>query len=286
MANIKTGFNYYNVDTDRYQDRRIKRLKKDFRCDGIAVYDYVLCEIYRVEGCFLEWDENTAFDVSEYFGIKESTVSEIVKYCGSVGLFDKTLLSRGIITSLSIQRRYLEMCKRAKRTNIKIPSNILIQEESVIIPEESPIIPEISQESTEVSPQSKVEYSKEEESIIYIEGESFFVSPIYLNLLKEMLSDICYLEQSICMNMKINLQIAQDWLKRYFVKLTSEGSETLISLKEARQHFANWLRIELEKISKAKKGGNNGTERRKSIDNKSVNQSSEETSPNYSERFI
>lgn len=28
MANIKTGLNYYTVDTDRYQDRRIKRLKK------------------------------------------------------------------------------------------------------------------------------------------------------------------------------------------------------------------------------------------------------------------
>jgi hypothetical protein len=96
MANIKTGLNYYTVDTDRYQDRRIKRLKKDFKCRGIAVYDYILCEIYRVQGCFLVWDANTAFDVAEYFGLEENTVQEVVKYCGSVGLFDKELLSRGL----------------------------------------------------------------------------------------------------------------------------------------------------------------------------------------------
>lgn len=130
MANIKTGLNYYTIDTDRYQDRRIKRLKKDFKCRGIAVYDYILCEIYRVQGCFLVWDANTAFDVAEYFGLEENTVQEVVKYCGSVGLFDKELLSRGIITSASIQRRYTEMCTRAKRKSVSIPESYrLIQEE-------------------------------------------------------------------------------------------------------------------------------------------------------------
>ena len=121
MANTKTGLNYFTVDCDRYQDRRIKRLKKDFSCRGIAVYDYILCEIYRVQGCFLEWDSNTVFDVAEYFGLKENVVQEIVAYCGTVGLFDKELLSRGIITSASIQQRYIDMCTRAKRRNIIIP---------------------------------------------------------------------------------------------------------------------------------------------------------------------
>lgn len=148
MANPKAGLNYYTVDTDRYQDRRIKRLKKDFGCKGIAVYDYVLSEVYRVRGCFAEWDNDTAFDVAEYFGLKESVVREIVEYCGTVGLFDKELLSRGVVTSAAIQRRYLEMCNRAKRLNPIIPEKIkIITEECRIIPEESP--------------QSKVKESKE-----------------------------------------------------------------------------------------------------------------------------
>lgn len=137
MANNKTGLNYYNVDTDRYLDIRIRRLVKDHGCRGLAVYDYLLCEVYRVQGCFVVWDEGTAFNVAEYLGLKESNVFEIVRYCGSMGLFNKELLSRGIITSASIQRRYLEMCNRSKRKIAKIP------EECRIIPEESVENPEV-----------------------------------------------------------------------------------------------------------------------------------------------
>jgi len=151
----KTGFDYYNVDTDRYQDIRIKRLKKTFGCNGVAVYDYILCEIYRVKGCFLEWDESTAFDVADYLELKESAVNEIVNYCGVVGLFNKELLTSGsIISSLSIQNRYIEMCRRAKRTNCDIPKNVIILEETKKLPEETA-------KTTEETQQSKVEKSKE-----------------------------------------------------------------------------------------------------------------------------
>jgi hypothetical protein len=155
MSNNKVGLSYYNVDTDRYINKKIKRLKHVFGCSGIAVYDYILCEIYRVKGCFLEWDASTAFDVAEYFGLKESLVNEIVSYCGTVGLFDKALLTCGsvsnstqemnrcgmvwdskpvptcvgVITSKSIQSRYIEICNYAKRKNINIPEKYRIIDE-------------------------------------------------------------------------------------------------------------------------------------------------------------
>jgi hypothetical protein len=140
----KAGLSYYNVDTDRYADRRIKKLKHTFGCSGIAVYDYLLCEVYRDRGCFLEWGEDTAFDVADYFGLKENLVKEIVKYCGVVGLFDSTLLSGGIITSEAIQQRYLDMSHRAKRTNIAIPEEIrLLPEETAKLTEETAKTPEV-----------------------------------------------------------------------------------------------------------------------------------------------
>lgn len=140
----KQGLNYYNVDTDRYADRKIKRLKHAFGCSGMAVYDYLLCEVYRDRGCFLVWDEDTAFDVAEYFGLKVNTVKEIVTYCGVVGLFNSELLSRGMITSEAIQKRYLEMANRARRQNIAIP------EEIRLFTEELPKLTEETQEITEV----------------------------------------------------------------------------------------------------------------------------------------
>lgn len=159
MANTKTGFDYYNVDTDRYLDKRIKRLKKAFGCTGIAVYDFILSEIYREKGCFTTWDEDTAFDVAEYYGLKETTVNEIVQYCCFVGLFNKELLaSEGVLSSHSIQKRFTEMSIRAKRKSVEIPEKIkIIQEESNIIPEEPP-------ENSGDLPQSKVKKRKVKES--------------------------------------------------------------------------------------------------------------------------
>lgn len=131
-AYTKTGLTFYSIDTDRYQDRKIKRLKKDFGCNGVAVYDYILCEIYRVKGSYLEWDVNTAFDVAEYFGLEEGVVADIVQFCASIGLFDDKILSKGVITSESIQRRYIDMCTKARRKIIAIPSEyrLLIKKEA------------------------------------------------------------------------------------------------------------------------------------------------------------
>lgn len=163
MANIKTSLDYYRVDTDRYQDIRIKRLKKVFQGNGIAVYDYILCEIYRVRGCYIEWDESTVFDVAEYFDLKESQVREIVNYCCSVGLFDKELLASGsVLTSSAIQRRYIEMCTAAKRKDIIIPEQYrIIPETSEIVPEESAMFPSVCRKVKK----SKVKESSNEDSL-------------------------------------------------------------------------------------------------------------------------
>lgn len=165
MANNKVGFDYYNTDTDRYQDIRIKKLKKNKSCIALAVYDYILCEIYRVKGCYMDWNEDSLFDVAEYLGLRESQVNDIVSYCCSVGLFNKELLtSWSILTSLSIQKRYVEMSRRAKRNQIFIPKKINLLEESDIIQEESDIIQEECTDYSGSLPQRKVKESKVKES--------------------------------------------------------------------------------------------------------------------------
>ena len=44
----KTGLSYYQAETDRFQDIKVKRLKKRYGCEGYAVYQYIQNEIYRV----------------------------------------------------------------------------------------------------------------------------------------------------------------------------------------------------------------------------------------------
>lgn len=176
MANVKKGFQYFSIETDRYQDMKIKRLKKALGPNGVAVYDYILCEIYRVEGSFLVWDESTVFDVADYWGLNESTVKEIVNYCCSVGLFSKALLVReSVLTSESIQKRYLRWSGIAKRVGYSIPDRIrILPEESIKLQEESANIPEESPDTSGSLPQSKVKKSKVKKSK---EGETADACP-------------------------------------------------------------------------------------------------------------
>lgn len=248
MANIKTGLLYYSSDTNRFQDIRIKRLKKNFGCDGYSVYEYILNEIYRINGNFLVWDESTAFDVAEYWGLKESKVNEIVRYCCAVGLFDKALLSNGnVLTSQSIQKRYVNMCIHAKRKEIVIPN------EYNILPEEYKIILEEYRKKKEGS--DKVgKVNKENNSLSGVK-ENFPPPEFAEKTLGE-----CYTELSSnaswCEILTMNTRnagfieftpaIFQQYLQAFFKKLQNEG-ETRKSPKDAMSHFARWLKIELEK---------------------------------------
>jgi hypothetical protein len=220
----KAGFNYYTVDCDRYQDRKIKRLKKGFGCSGIAVYDYILCEIYRVQGCFLEWDENTVFDVAEYFGLKEDAVLEIVKYCGFVGLFDKDLLSRGIITSVSIQHRYMEMCYRAKRKDAVIPDILIIRDNNKY-PEEA------------VAPACV--YEKEPN------GMESGNKPCPLTLEQEveaLKKDDYWLDQLQVLH-SMDVRKLRAYMDDFKAQCVADGKDNHRSLQDAKSHFNSWLRI-------------------------------------------
>lgn len=255
MANNKTGLNYYNVDTDRYMDIRIRRLVKDHGCRGLAVYDYLLCEVYRVQGCFVAWDEVTAFNVAEYLGLKESNVLEIVRYCGAVGLFDKELLSRGIITSASIQRRYLEMCNRSKRKIAEIP------EECRIIPEESPKTPEVwTQRKKERNISTTTTTAREdlddsEDSVNDLSATpekgcaekvppqvppgTYSLVPIG-ELAAWMKSETVWIEH-LCMNKHKDQEYIKRKIDEFAAHCASNG-DTAKDKGDCKRHFNNWLR--------------------------------------------
>lgn len=132
----KVGFDWYKVETDRYNDVRIRRLNTNCGTKGLAVYDYLLASIYRSNGCYVICDDDCIFAASEFLNMTESAVKEIISYCGSVGLFhddflrrdnNGALLSRGgVITSKAIQRRYVEMCETVKRKVFVMPADYIL----------------------------------------------------------------------------------------------------------------------------------------------------------------
>lgn len=258
MAKAKTGLSFYSMDSDRFQDIRIKRLKKDCGCDGFAVYEYILNEIYRVRGCVLVWDESTAFDVAEYWGLKETKVNEIVRYCCAVGLFSKELLSNGsVLTSPSIQSRYIDMCIRAKRKGIIIP------EEYDIIPEESRKILEEyrkTQEDCRKVKNSKVKETLSIEREKKSEPSGSFSHPDHPGFHPEKVdkpldeckafvcADSAWLE-IIHRQQYIGMNEIHAYLEEFFRELSCRNVK-MKSPEDAESHFASWLSIKLENVRK------------------------------------
>lgn len=92
--------------------------------------------------------------------------------------------------------------------------------------------------------------------IIYIDKDQFYIFDSLRSVYEEFLNDTAQLE-ILCMNNHITFEKIKLFIARYFAKLTNEGKK-ITFLEEVRQHFANWLRCELEKEQKSsQKGGNN-----------------------------
>lgn len=114
----KTGLDYYPMDVDFWDDLKIIDLMNEYGPLGAAVYDIVISQVYK-NGYYLEVPlEKLAVLIIRMIGnrwIKDkSLVLEIIQYCGEIGLFHQALLSKSVITSVGIQRRYAEVTARSK----------------------------------------------------------------------------------------------------------------------------------------------------------------------------
>lgn len=116
---IENGLNYFPKDTDFYSDRKIRRLLKSYGFEGVVIYDYLLCEIYKEEGYFMKWDNEIAFDISDSLHLtSEKSILEIVKFCINNDLFDKKIFDeKGVLTSRGIQKRFNSIVKHFRRKN-------------------------------------------------------------------------------------------------------------------------------------------------------------------------
>ena len=113
----KENLDYFPFDVDFFTDTKIKVLKAKYGADGIAVYLYILCEIYHDKGYYAECDEDFVLIMSDYFNFSEQKTRQILEYLFSRSLLVKSTLSESVtvITAKSVQRRYQEIKKSAKR---------------------------------------------------------------------------------------------------------------------------------------------------------------------------
>lgn len=124
------GNRFFRLDVDFFSDKKVKILKARYGADGITLYLYLLCEIYKT-GYYLKVDEDFEYIVSDDLNMESNKVNQVLNFLLERSLFDNTLFqSDKVLTSAGIQRRYQAMVKaRALKTPITVERFWLLPEE-------------------------------------------------------------------------------------------------------------------------------------------------------------
>ena len=126
----KEGIDYFPFDIDFFSDPKIKILKARYGVDGIAIYMYLLCEIYR-SGYYIRFNEDSQYIISDDLKMSPDKVMQVLKFLLERSLFDNKLFqSDAVLTSAGIQKRFQFAVKeRAKKNPIEIEGFWILPEE-------------------------------------------------------------------------------------------------------------------------------------------------------------
>lgn len=139
MARIsKPGLDYFPLDVNFLQDRKVRRISCRHHAAGIAALTSLLCLIYKEKGYYISWNKDTLFDIAQEACCEEEEMQAIIDDCLAVGLFDNLIYKEyGVLTSQAIQEQYHKIITDSRR-KYKLPLEhfwIIKEESSEIEPE-------------------------------------------------------------------------------------------------------------------------------------------------------
>lgn len=160
------GLIYFSLDTKL--DEKFDLIESKLGIAGFGVVIKLLQKIYS-EGYFIEWNERELLKFKVRVNVEVNFINEVVQEALKWELFDNKLYETyGILTSHGIQMRYIEGTQRRKeiefikeyllvsQSNLKYPSGVKVNINSINV--------DNNPKKEEINSQSKVKYSKENES--------------------------------------------------------------------------------------------------------------------------
>ena len=127
----KKGIDYFSFDVGFFDDRKIRELRGKFGSDGITVYIYLLCLIYKENGYYAELDDGFDYVASADLNMDSEKIGQIINFLCKRSLFDdKLFTSDKVLTSHGIQLRFQEAVKtRAAKKEILVNKFWLLSED-------------------------------------------------------------------------------------------------------------------------------------------------------------
>lgn len=130
----KDGLDYFPFDVDFMKDTKVRRIARTFGCTGTMAIVVLFTDIYRTRGYYMNWDEDTCFDLSETLQCDPELAAKIVDACVLAKIFNVDLFQdKAVLTSAAIQLRYLKINQDCKRQRTINPEFSLIE-----LPQEAP----------------------------------------------------------------------------------------------------------------------------------------------------
>ena len=117
----KPGLDYFPLDVNFLQDRKVRRISCRHHAAGIAALTSLLCLIYKEKGYYILWNKDTLFDIAQEACCGEEEMQAIIDDCLAVGLFDDLIYKEyGVLTSQAIQEQYHKIITDSRR-KYKLP---------------------------------------------------------------------------------------------------------------------------------------------------------------------
>lgn len=267
----EAGLDYFPKMVNFYEDDKIFDLLDRYGPLGVTVYDCILCIVYR-HGYYAEIPlDKLSKMITKMIGNKwvknQKAVVQVVHFCSEIGLLDDDLMTKNIITSVGIQKRFYKVAVKLMKRRLyskeywlldeendtegllNAPKNQIVSETKGIISEENQID---SEESTIEIKENKNIYRASQTSHYFSDSNLEQVFLMYVNCRKAN-GDVLTAEQILL-------------LKEELENLTGNTAERIAIVKKAT--MSNWksfypLKKEKKQASRAKGSRFSNFEQRK-----------------------
>lgn len=116
MAMNYVGIMYFPLNVNFFDDAPIELIEAKCGLAAIAAVMKLLCKLHKEKGYYLNWDKEQCMLFAHKAGIGEECMEEIIKILVEKNFFDRTCYeTKHVLTSLSIQKIWLEATKRRKK---------------------------------------------------------------------------------------------------------------------------------------------------------------------------
>lgn len=116
---LKFNADYFSHDADMRNDPKIKALRRKFKNEGYAIWNYLLEVLTDAEHFEIEWNELNIELLSGDFDCETDLLNDIIEYCTTLKLLS---VENGVLTCFKLSKRFENLLSKRKTHRKRVMS--------------------------------------------------------------------------------------------------------------------------------------------------------------------